>query len=117
MNSKELEFGLRSLAADAAIEAVERRQRGLPPHPDSPLSDSEVAEIMALGGSLDEEAFVQSKADELLRALQHGESPARAAAPHQDPTAAASVQPERRPEPAGAQMIALGTARSVPTAR
>lgn len=106
MNSKELEFGLRSLEADAALEAVQRRERGLPPHPDSPLTDHEAAELMALGGELDD-AFVQGKADELLRALQQGERPA---APQPAPALTTLSQPERA-EPAGGQVVAIGAAR------
>jgi len=77
MNDKELEFGLRSLEADAALEALERRQRGEPARPDSPLTEPETDELLALGGDLGE-GFGDRKADELLRALQ---LPDAAAAP------------------------------------
>lgn len=69
MNNKKLEFGLQSLEADAALEALERRQRGEPALPDSPLTESEADELLALGGDLGE-GFYDRKADELLQALQ-----------------------------------------------
>lgn len=120
MNSKELEFSLRSLEADAAIEAMERRERGLPPHPETPLADSEVAELTALGGELGEE-FLQGKTDELLRAIQHGASPPEQAAPEPGPVRVAPARLERPEppagEPAGAQVVAIGAARRTQTTR
>lgn len=94
MNDKELNFGLRSLEADAALEAVERRQRGEPLPPDSPLSERDADELLALGGDLGDE-FAARKADELLLALR-------------PPTAAAMPGPAR--PVSGGQVVPLDRA-------
>ena len=73
MNEKQLEFSLKSLEADAAIEALERRERGEPASAESPLSESEVAAIKALAVDLDEE-FIERKAAQLISALSQPEA-------------------------------------------
>lgn len=97
MNDKELEFGLRSLEADAALEAVERRQRGEPALLDSPLSEAEADELLALGGDLGE-GFGDRKADELLGALR---LPGAAVAPARAESRGQVVPLDRRARAAG----------------
>ncbi len=69
MNEKELEFSLKSIEADVAMEALARRERGEPPHPESPLGEQDVAAIRALAVDLDE-GFYERKAAQLIGALR-----------------------------------------------
>ena len=105
MNNKDLVFGLRSLEADAAIEAMERRERGLPQHPESPLSEKELAELAALGDELGPE-FMQQQTDLLLQAVQKGAAADKA--PHAATALAAPVvNGVRSDAKAGAQVVPL----------
>lgn len=99
MNNKDLVFGLRSLEADAAIEALERRERGLPQHPESPLSEKELAELAVLGDELGPE-FIQQQTELLLQAVQKGTGVAAAAA-------ASAVDGLGSDTKAGAQVVPL----------
>lgn len=107
MNNKQLEFGLRSLEADAALEALERRERSLPPHPDSPLSEKELTELAALGGDLGEE-FLQTQTDNLLRAVKHG----AVVAPPLSVVPAPVAQPAVPPD--GGQLLPLRPKQAAP---
>lgn len=88
MNNKDLMFGLSSLEADAAIEALERRERGLPQHPESPLSEKELTELAALDGELGPE-FIDRQTDLLLRAVKKEAVPTADTRPGAEAVAAA----------------------------
>ncbi len=107
MNNKDLVFGLRSLEADAAMEALDRRERGLPQHPESPLSEKELAELAALGDELGPE-FIQQQTDLLLQAVRQGTAAADKALPQAQAAAAAPVvEALRSDSKAGAQVVPL----------
>ena len=112
MNNKDLVFGLSSIEADAAMEALDRRERGLPQHPESPLSEKELAELAALGDELGPE-FIQQQTDLLLQAVAQGTMDKAPQA--QTAAAAPGVAKQRSDAKADAQVVPLrprSTARS-----